>query len=371
MGAIRDFLFPAVAPASNTTDVAAALKPFTVSGDFFAATAGMVATRDQAIQVPAVSRAKGIICSTIGSLPISVYDKFTGAYVEAPRVINQPDPNVPGSLIYALTASDLFFYGNAYWQVTEAYAATDGGRVRAATYIPYDRVTPQYNSTGTAVIGYYVDSKPVPMSGIGSLVVFYGLNDGLLYTAGKTIRAALALEQAAESYAREPMPMMVLKSNGTNLTSERVSKLLEAWSTARANKKSTAFLNADVTLETLGFDPKNLQLNEARQYIALELSRACGIPAHFLGAEVSTMTYSNTLQERRALVDFSLRPILTAIEQRLSMSDFIPANTQKARFDLDDFLRGSPLERAQVYEILNRIGAMSVEQIQQEEDLIR
>jgi hypothetical protein len=40
------------------------------------------------------------------------------------------------------------------------------------------------------------------------------------------------------------------------------------------------------------------------------------------------------------------------------------------RFDLDDFLRGNPLERAQVYEILNRIGAMSVEQIQREEDLI-
>jgi HK97 family phage portal protein len=208
------------------------------------------------------------------------------------------------------------------------------------------------------------------MAGLGSLVVFYGLNDGLLYTAGKTIRAALALEQAAENYAREPLPMMILKSSGTNLTPERVSKLLEAWSSARANKKSTAFLNADVSLESLGFDPKNLQLNEARQYIALELSRACGIPAHFLGAEVTSMTYSNTLQERRALVDFSLRPILTAIEQRLSMPDFIPS-TQKARFDLDDFLRGSPLERAQVYEILNRIGAMSIEQIQQEEDLIR
>ena len=40
------------------------------------------------------------------------------------------------------------------------------------------------------------------------------------------------------------------------------------------------------------------------------------------------------------------------------------------RFALDDFLRGNALERAQVYEILNRIGAMSVEQIQREEDLI-
>jgi phage portal protein BeeE len=81
------------------------------------------------------------------------------------------------------------------------------------------------------------------------------------------------------------------------------------------------------------------------------------------------MTYSNALSERKGLLDFSLRPILTAIEQRLSFGDFVPAG-QVVRFDLDDFLRGSALERAQVYEILNRIGAMSVEQIQEEEDLI-
>ena len=52
------------------------------------------------------------------------------------------------------------------------------------------------------------------------------------------------------------------------------------------------------------------------------------------------------------------------------MSDFVPYGTE-IRFDLDDFLRGDALQRAQVYEILNRIGAMSVEQIQEEEDLIR
>jgi hypothetical protein len=33
-------------------------------------------------------------------------------------------------------------------------------------------------------------------------------------------------------------------------------------------------------------------------------------------------------------------------------------------------LRSDALARAQVYEILNRIGAMSVEQIREEEDLI-
>jgi HK97 family phage portal protein len=161
---------------------------------------------------------------------------------------------------------------------------------------------------------------------------------------------------------------MILKSNGTNLTAERVSSLLSAWRTARQSR-STAFLNADVDLKEFGFDPKSLQLAEARQYVALELARACGIPAYFLSAETTSMTYSNAVSERRSLVDFSLRPILKAIEERLSLPDFVP-NPVMVRFALDDFLRGNALERAQVYEILNRIGAMSIEQIQREEDLI-
>jgi len=53
----------------------------------------------------------------------------------------------------------------------------------------------------------------------------------------------------------------------------------------------------------------------------------------------------------------------------MSLSDFTPLG-QEVKFDLDDFLRGNPLERAQVYEILNRIGAMSVDEIREEEDLL-
>jgi HK97 family phage portal protein len=214
-----------------------------------------------------------------------------------------------------------------------------------------------------------VDGMHVPASGIGSLIVFSGLDEGVLNRAGRTIRAAQELEKAAELYAKEPVPTMVLKSNGTNLTPERITKLLESWKVAR-NTRATAFLNADVELNALGFDPAKLQLNEARMYVSLELARAVGIPASFLSAETTSMTYSTTVMERKALIDFSLRNILTPIEQRLSAADFVP-NGVEVRFDIDDFLRGSALERAQVYEILNRIGAMSVEQIQEEEDLIR
>ena len=371
MGAIRDFLFPQVQTAKPTkvSDVAAALTPVQISDSVYNILGGATnTTRQLAMSVPSVARARNIICGTIGSLPLTTFNRITGQYVDPHRVINQPDPRVAGFVIYNWLAEDIWLYGAGYGQVLEMYSSTDGGRVRAWTRVSPERVTVDTDFKNTEITGYKVDGYAVPLQGVGSLIRFDGPDEGLLHRAGKTIAAAVYLENAAVNYAKEPAPTMVLKSNGTNLTAERISALLSAWKTARQSR-STAFLNADVDLKEFGFDPKSMQLAEARQYVALELARACGIPAYFLSAETTSMTYSNAVSERRSLVDFSLRPILKAIEERLSLPDFVP-NPVMVRFALDDFLRGNALERAQVYEILNRIGAMSVEQIQREEDLI-
>jgi phage portal protein BeeE len=371
MGAIRDFLFPQVQTAKPTkvSDVAAALTPVQISDSVYNILGGATnTTRQLAMSVPSVARARNIICGTIGSLPLTTFNRITGQYVDPHRVINQPDPRVAGFVIYNWLAEDIWLYGAGYGQVLEMYSSTDGGRVRAWTRVSPDRVTVDTDFRNTVIESYKVDGMAVPLQGVGSLIRFDGPDEGLLHRAGKTVAAAVYLENAAVNYAKEPAPTMVLKSNGTNLTAERISALLSAWKTARQSR-STAFLNADVNLEQFGFDPKSMQLAEARQYVALELARACGIPAYFLSAEQTSMTYSNAVTERRSLVDFSLRPILKAIEERLSLPDFVP-NPVMVRFALDDFLRGNALERAQVYEILNRIGAMSVEQIQREEDLI-
>jgi len=356
---------------TKQTDIEAANLPYNlqaaVGGLFFGA---QTATREQAMSVPALARARNIICSTIGSLPFQTYNHFTKEYLRPQRSIMQPDPRIAGSAIYSFIAEDLLFQGVAYGQVLDAYSASDGGRVRAWTRVAPDRVTYNLNSTNTEITQYMIDGIQVGNNGgIGSIIVFSGMDEGVLNRAGRTIKAALELEKAAEMYAKEPLPTMVLKSNGTNLTPERITKLLDSWKLSRSTR-STAFLNADVELQALGFDPKSLQMAEARQYIALEIARAVGIPASFISAETTSMTYSTTVMERKALIDFSLRSVITPIEQRLSAADFVP-NGVEVRVDIDDFLRGSALERAQVYEILNRIGAMSVEQIQEEEDLIR
>jgi HK97 family phage portal protein len=334
------------------------------------------ATREEAMSVPTVARGRNIICSSIASIGLEVIDRSTGMEIEdaTPRVIRTPDPRVPGSATYVWTCEDLLFYGYAYWQITELFS--DTYRVRSVQRVSPARVTIQTNSLATEIEYYMVDGSPVPNSGIGSLVVFNGNDEGLLNRAGKTIRTGAELERAAAMYAREPVPSMVLKSNGTALPADRIAKLLDSWSTARRNR-STAFLNADVTLESVGFDPEKLQLNQARSYVSTELARALGIPAYYVDAETgSSMTYSNATTQRQTLLDFSLIPLMTSISERLSMPDFVP-QSQRVEYDLSDYLRGSDLERANIYKTLNSIvdaegnPALTVEEIRQAEEMIR
>jgi HK97 family phage portal protein len=358
-------------------DVAAALGPVTSLDSLTPFFGGVnTATREEAMSVPTVARGRNIICSSIASIGLEVIDRSTGMEIEdgTPRVIRTPDPRVPGSATYVWTCEDLLFYGYAYWQITELFS--DTYRVRSVQRISPARVTIQTNSMATEIEYYMVDGSPVPNSGIGSLVVFNGNDEGLLNRAGKTIRTGAELERAAAMYAREPVPSMVLKSNGTALPADRITKLLDSWGAARRNR-STAFLNADVTMEAVGFDPEKLQLNQARSYVSTELARALGIPAYYVDAETgSSMTYSNATNQRQTLLDFSLIPLMTSISERLSMPDFVP-QSQRVEYDLSDYLRGSDLERANIYKTLNSIvdangnPAITVEEIRQAEEFIK
>ena len=379
MGILDIFATRNVETAALTrgVDVAASLAPVTSIDSLSPFFGGaQTATREEAMSVPSCARARNIICSSISSISLEVIDRSTGMELEGvtPRVIRTPDPRIPGSATYVWTCEDLLFYGYAYWQITELFM--DTYRVRSVQRVSPARVTIQTNSIASEIEYYMVDGTPVPNSGIGSLVVFNGVDEGLLNRAGRTIRTGAELERAAAMYAREPIPSMVLKSNGTALPADRIAKLLESWGSARRNR-GTAFLNADVELQTVGFDPEKLQLASARSYIATEIARACGIPAYYIDAETgSSMTYSNAVNQRQTLLDFSLIPLMTSISERLSMPDFVPSS-QEVKFDLSDYLRGSDLERANIYKVLNSIvdpvtgqPALTVDEIRQSEDMI-
>ena len=343
-------------------------KPLSVWAPGFDGVTSTFVTRREALSVPACARGRNIIVGTAASLELHVKRKFDETRVEpTPTIISQPDKNMPTAVVYGMTAENLLFHGVAYWQIKEIDPAT--GRPSQIRWIDAPRVSQVLDSTGEIVIGYQLEAQRVPDNGIGSLIQFTGIDpDGVLNRGGRTLRTAAALERAVFNYAETPTPSVVLKAN-VPMDSNKATAILNAWKQARQTK-GTAFLSDNVDMQSVGFNAADLQLTEAREYLAKEIARLMNIPAYYLDASTNTMTYSNVTAERRALLDFSLRPLLTAIEQRLSMDD-ITVSTQYVEYDLDDFLRGNPLERADVYSKLIPLGVLTVDEAREEEDLVR
>ena len=322
--------------------------------------------RSDAMQVPAVARARNIIAGTIASLGLNSYNEITGAKIEGRSILKQPDPALQFITTMAWTVEDILFHGRAIWQVLEI--SPEDNRPTQARRIDPTRVTFNLDLyTQEIISGFYIDGTLVPVTGVGSVIMFSGIDEGILNRGGRTISTALKLEEAVQRMASEPNPTMVIKNTGVDLPPEQVSNLLAQWKQARATR-STAYLSGPLDVTTFGYDAGQMQLTENRLNTAAEIARMCNIPAWYINAESASATYSNVSQERRSLVDFSLKPFMQVISERLSMNDITPRG-QVVRFDLDDYLRGNPLEQIEVLTKMLEAGIINVDEAREQMDL--
>ena len=320
-----------------------------------------------ALQVPSVARCRNLIAGVISSIDLELYKKSTGAELESPLWLEQPDMRQPRSVTIAYTVDSLLFYGVAYWRVTSLYA--DDGRPSGFEWVANTRVTVQTNQDGTEIQSYSVNGVVTPMAGIGSLVTFQSLLPGVLETGARTIQSAIDVQKAASVAAATPMATGFIKNSGADLPEAQVSGILAAWKAARASR-STAYLTSTLDYQTVGFSPKDMLYTEASQYLATEIARLMNVPAYYISADMNnSMTYQNILDGRKEFVAYSLQPFISAIENRLSMDD-ITRHGNIVRFAIDEtFLRADTKARLEAIEKMLSLGLIDLEQAQSMEQL--
>jgi HK97 family phage portal protein len=328
---------------------------------------GVGIDRNFALQVASVARCRNLIAGVISSIDLSLYKKSTGEKLGSPIWLEQPDMRQPRSVTISATVDSLIFYSVAYWRVTSLYA--DDGRPSGFEWVANNRVTYTTNQYGTEIQDYFVDGNIVPMGGIGSLVTFQSLLPGVLQSASTTIRAAYDIQKASAVSAATPMATTVLKNNGADLPESQIQGILAGWKAARQNR-STAYLTSTLSVENIGFSPKDMMYNEASQYLSTEIARAMNVPAYMISADMNnSMTYQNILDGRKEFVSYSLQPYISAIEDRLSMNDITNASNE-VRFAVDDsFLRVDAKDRLDIIEKMLNLELIDVNQARQMEQL--
>jgi phage portal protein BeeE len=298
------------------------------------------AAEDAALSVPTVSRAISLLSTVVATLNLKSYTlQWTGQeyeelYVEGESWMTRPDPKITRNFIMSKTARDLILYGRAFWLITSRYST---GFPATFQWLPANLCdTPNNAPPEWFGPADQVNFNGLPLD-VSQVVQFLSGSQGIIYSGRRAIQIALRLDQSAERFATNEIAAGYLQQKGGEpMSGEELGEMAAAWA---ANRRTNAIgaLNELVSFESFDVDPSKLQLVEGREYQTKELSRLMDIPAYLLAIDQSGMTYANAQQARQDLILFGARPILHAIEERLSMDDVLPRG-RHVRFAIDESL---------------------------------
>lgn len=302
---------------------------------------------ERALSIPTITRSRSLICNLIAGLDLNKYalewnpleEEYTKVYLQGEGWFTRPDPKVPRQFIMANTVSDLLLYGRAFWWVSARYST---GFPAAFTWLPHANVeTPNQQGPQWWGMPDQVEFNGVDLD-VSNVICFLAPDQGLLYTGNRAIDIAIRLDAAARRFALTEVAAGYLqqKDGSEPMTAEELGELASGWAGVR-RESAIGALNSAVEFVEFKSDPSKMQLTEARNYAALEMSRLVGVPAYLVSAPTSSsMTYNNAQEQRRDLWLWGALPYATAIAERLSMDDVLPRGSH-VEFDIEEALAQS------------------------------
>lgn len=287
-----------------------------VWSDLFGVQDWLPLTRAEAMAVPAVARARNIVCTTLGRLPLLV-ERDGAEVAPVPMVIRQPDPAQPRYVQLVWTIDDLIFSGVSWGLILSRLATGHPQHLR--------RIHPggvEQEGNRFKVYGEYVDPA--------NLVRIDGPHEGILNYASRTLRVARSLENSAKRFADNPVPAVELhQTDDVEMSEPKINALIASWVAARRGENGgVAYTSRNIDAKIHGQPAEHL-LTHGRNAAAVDAARVVGVPADAVDAapEESSMTYANVESRNRTLIDYGMAAYAAAVEARLSMDDILPAGS--------------------------------------------
>jgi HK97 family phage portal protein len=311
-------------------------------------------------------------CLDLNSSVLSTMPPYivkAGIRQSAPSWLMNPEPMVYNA--WTDFAKELFWTyqatGEVFVLATARYA--DTGRpmrfiVVSPAYVDVDRVAGRVryqiagNDVTTDILHIKYVSYPGDLRGHGPLEA-----------AGARLIAAEALTRyATELAARGGIPWAVLKYP-RRASRAQMAQMQADWLEARRSALGApAVLSDGVELEVVSNSPKDMALAEMSRFSDARVCVLLGVPPFLMALPSGdSMTYSNV----SSLFDYhwraGLRPKATDVTANLS-GWLLPIGTE-LELDRDEYVRPGELERAQTYQILTAIGAMTPDEVRVRERL--
>lgn len=190
----------------------------------------------------------------------------------------------------------------------------------------------------------------------------------------ETIGLGLVTERyVAQFFGQGATPGGVLEVDDT-LSDAAHKRMKDDWNAEHGgweNSHGVAILEEGAKFRAIMADPEKAQATELRKLNITEASRITRVPPHML-AELSRATFSNIEQQSLNFIIHTIRPWQVRIEKRAALDLLREAERRSGVFvkiNTEGLLRGDSKARANFYNTLVNIGALSPNEVREKEDM--
>lgn len=338
---------------------------------------GINVSDETALNFTAVWAAMRILSESVAQLPLTIYESDkqrnkSQAYKH--QLYNllhrEPNPQMTTYVFIQKCMLDLLTRGNSYVWIER----NGGAQPTALIPIPFKDVTLVDNQ---GEIYYQLKD--------GGLVESYDIlhfkmmsRDGYLGispvdTCANAIGYGLALEQFGNTFFGNGAKVSGVLSTERHLSDEAIERLKVSFKenyTKIGDSNKTMVLEEGLKFQQISLSNEANQFLNSREFSITEIARIFNLPPHLL-RDLTKSSFNNISEQSREFVQYSLMPYLTMMESEMNCKLFRKNEEGRvqAKFIVNALLRGTPKDRSEYYRTMLNIGAMSIDEIRNLEEL--
>lgn len=343
--------------------------------------AGQTITEQTALTLSTVWACTSLVSETIGTLPLHIYKKTANGRERADDyqlsyiLRNKPNTKSTSSVLWQSTVASMLLRGNGILK-----KLTVGNKLVGLQFMPYDKLQIVLDFDGNAE---FYEIRPrgttikIPTKDIVRIPNFtidgnWGLSS-ITYGAKMFSNSLNSMESANRMLEKGLVQTVAFKTDKRIRGDQRedFKKSFEQYSGAM-NSGKAILLEDGMDVKTISLNPKDAQLLESRAFSVEEICRWFRVDPSMIGHGNAVSNWGTGLEQKMiGFLTFTLRPILTRIEQAIN-NELIPLEDRGvyyAEFTIDGLLRGDSTARATFFREMVNAGIMTRDEVRKLENL--
>jgi HK97 family phage portal protein len=348
-----------------------------MTGRFKGNTGGVMVSDESALNFTAVWAAIRILSESVAQLPLSIYEsdelgnKSAAVDHQLYNLLHRkPNENMTTYTFVQKCMIDLLTRGNSF-----VYIKRNGG-ARPVELLPLDvKKVKLMESEGQIYYeldgGGIVDSYDILHFKVMSRDGLVGMSP--IDTGAQAIGYGLALERYGNSFFSNGAKVSGVLSTDRHLSDEAIARLRTSFNenyTSINDSNKTMVLEEGLQFKQISLSNEASQFLKSREFSITEIARIFNLPPHLL-RDLTKSSFNNISEQSREFVQYSLMPYIVMMESEMNCKLFrqTELDTMHTKFVVNALLRGTPKDRAEYYRVMLNIGALSIDEIRQYEEL--